>query len=358
MKKIVKNLRKRMLAVVLSLTCVPAILPVYAGQGQILQETSVTIALKSGSLESAIRDLHRHTKINFAYDRQLLSGYKVEGCSFSNERLDYVLEKLLQHKSLGYAEVNNIVVISKLASPKAAPARQEVVVSGVIKDENGHPLPGVSVAVRGVSTMTTTDANGRYKIIVNAATDVLAFSFIGYETAEVVAGSQTTINVQLKVASKSLGEVAVVGFGTQRKVSLVGAQSTIRPAEFKQPASDISSMLAGRIAGVIGVQRTGEPGKGSADIWIRGISTFGGGNKATPLILVDGVERSINNISPEDIESFTILKDAAGTAVYGVRGANGVIILKTKTGKVGKPQIYFDYNEGVNSFTKLSLIHI
>lgn len=352
MKKIVKNFRKRMLAVVLSLTCVPAILPVYAGQGQILQETSVTIALKSGSLESAIRDLHRHTKINFAYDRQLLSGYKVEGYSFSNERLDYVLEKLLQHKSLGYAEVNNIVVISKLAAPKAAMARQEVVVSGVIKDENGHPLPGVSVAVRGVSTMTTTDANGRYKIIVNSATDVLAFSFIGYETAEVVAGSQTTINVQLKVASKSLGEVAVVGFGTQRKVSLVGAQSTIRPAEFKQPASDISSMLAGRIAGVIGVQRTGEPGKGSADIWIRGISTFGGGNKATPLILVDGVERSINNISPEDIESFTILKDAAGTAVYGVRGANGVILLKTKTGKVGKPQIYFDYNEGVNSFTK------
>lgn len=355
MKKIVKEFKKRMLVIVLMLTCAPTLLPVYAGQGQILHETSVTIALKSGSLESALRDLHRHTKITFAYDRQLISAYKVDRHSFSNERLDYVLEKLLQHKSLGFAEVNNIIVISKLTTPASSignPARQEVVVSGIIRDETGKPLPGVSVAVRGVSTMTTTDAEGKYKILVNPDNAVLAFSFIGYETAEVTVGGQTVINLQLKLASKSLGEVAVVGFGTQRKVSLVGAQSTINPSEFKQPASDISTMLAGRISGVVGVQRSGEPGKSGADIWIRGIATFGDGNKSTPLVLVDGVERAINNISPEDIESFTILKDAAGTAVYGVRGANGVILLKTKTGKVGKPQIYFDYNEGVNSFTK------
>ncbi|NLR58714.1 TonB-dependent receptor [Chitinophaga polysaccharea] len=355
MKKIVKEFKKRMLVIVLMLTCAPTLLPAYAGQGQILHETSVTIALKSGSLESALRDLHRHTKITFAYDRQLISAYKIDGHSFSNERLDYVLEKLLQHKSLGFAEVNNIIVISKLNTPASSissPARQEVVVSGIIRDETGKPLPGVSVAVRGVSTMTTTDAEGKYKILVNPDNAVLAFSFIGYETAEVTVGSQTVINLQLKLASKSLGEVAVVGFGTQRKVSLVGAQSTINASEFKQPASDISTMLAGRISGVVGVQRSGEPGKSGADIWIRGIATFGDGNKSTPLVLVDGVERAINNISPEDIESFTILKDAAGTAVYGVRGANGVILLKTKTGKVGKPQIYFDYNEGVNSFTK------
>jgi TonB-dependent SusC/RagA subfamily outer membrane receptor len=320
--------------------------------GQILKETSVTIALKGGSLESALKELHRHTKITFAYDRQLISAYKVERYSFSNERLDNVLAKILQHKSLGFAEVNDIVVISKLTTPATVTSRQDAVVSGVIRDENGKPLPGVSVAVRGQSTMTTTDPEGRYKIIVKSSADVLAFSFIGYETLEAAVGSQTTINAQLKLASKSLGEVAVVGFGTQRKVSLVGAQSTIKPSEFKQPASDISTMLAGRISGVIGVQRSGEPGKSGADIWIRGIATFGNGNKATPLVLVDGVERAINNISPEDIESFTILKDAAGTAVYGVRGANGVILLKTKTGKIGKPQIYFDYNEGVNSFTK------
>ena len=350
MKKLIKTLGSRVLAIVFILST----LPVYAGQGQILKETNVTINLKGGSLESAIRELQQSTKVTFAYDKQLLSSYPIGNYSFSNERLDMVLSKLFQHKQLGFEEVNDIVVISKLATPPAdkASLRADIVVSGTVLDENGKPMPGVSVSVRGVSTMTTTDGAGKFKLVVQSADAVLAFSFIGYETVEMPVGTKTSFNIQLKIASKSLGEVAVVGFGTQRKVSLIGAQSTVKPAEFKQPAGDITTMLAGRIAGVVGVQRSGEPGKSGADIWIRGISTFGNGNNSGPLVLVDGVERSINNISAEDIESFTVLKDAAGTAVYGVRGANGVILLKTKTGKVGKPQIYFDYNEGVNTFTK------
>jgi TonB-linked SusC/RagA family outer membrane protein len=356
MKKMIHTLRKRVLALVVLLTGASIVLPVYAGQGQVLN-TSVTIQLKGGSLESAIQELHQTTKVTFAYDKQLLRSYSAGPHSFSNERLDKVLMALLHNKQLAFEEVNNIVVISKRAageSPKPAPvkAKADIVISGTVVDENGNPLPGVSVAVQGVSTMTSTDAAGKFRILVQSPEAKLAFSFIGYETEVVTVGTQTTLNIQMKVASKSLSEVAVIGFGTQRKVSLVGAQSTVKAAEFKQPAGDITTMLAGRIAGVVGVQRTGEPGKGGADIWIRGISTFGGGNNAGPLILVDGVERSINNISPEDIESFTVLKDAAGTAVYGVRGANGVILLKTKTGKVGKPQIFFDYNEGVNTFTK------
>jgi TonB-linked SusC/RagA family outer membrane protein len=350
MKKMIKTLSSRVLAIVFILST----LPVYAGQGQILKETNVTINLKGGSLESAIRELQQSTKVTFAYDKQLLSSYPIGNYSFSNERLDMVLSKLFQHKQLGFEEVNDIVVISKLAPgtvEKAAP-RADIVVSGTVLDENGKAMPGVSVSVRGVSTMTTTDGAGKFKLVVQSAEAVLAFSFIGYETVEMPVGSKTSFSIQLKIASKSLGEVAVVGFGTQRKVSLIGAQSTVKPAEFKQPAGDITTMLAGRIAGVVGVQRSGEPGKSGADIWIRGISTFGNGNNSGPLVLVDGVERSINNISAEDIESFTVLKDAAGTAVYGVRGANGVILLKTKTGKVGKPQIYFDYNEGVNTFSK------
>ncbi|WP_246197703.1 SusC/RagA family TonB-linked outer membrane protein [Chitinophaga agrisoli] len=348
------KLRKGTLAFVLLLTM--SFFPAYAGPGQVLTATTVTITLKSGSLESAIKQLQELTKVTFAYDKQLLLAYPIAERRFSKERLDRVLQELLKDKFLVFKEVNNIVVISRapVTTPGALTAgkRADIVVAGIVTDEKGQPMPGVSVAVRGVSTMTSTDNNGRFKLIVQSPQAVLAFSFIGYETAEVTVGNQTSINVQLKIGSRALNEVAVVGFGTQRKVSLVGAQSTIKATEFKQPAADISTMLAGRIAGVVGVQRSGEPGKSGADIWIRGISTFGDGNKATPLILVDGVERSINNISPEDIESFTILKDAAGTAVYGVRGANGVILLKTKTGKIGKPQIYFDYNEGVNTFTK------
>lgn len=357
MKKLTRTFRRRLTVILFFLLGASLILPAYAGKGQILKETTVTITLKSGSLEEAIQALHQSTKVIFAYDKQLLRSFPVQNCSFSKERLDIVLQKLLQYKQLGFEEINNVVVISRQKDnqPPAAPMtsrREDIVVSGTVLDEAGNPMPGVSVAVRGVSTMTVTDNAGRFKLIVQSQQAVIAFSFIGYETIEVPVGTQTSMNVRMKLGSKSLNEVAVVGFGVQRKVSLVGAQSTIKPAEFKQPAADVSTMLAGRIAGVVGVQRSGEPGKGAADIWIRGISTFGDGNNASPLILVDGVERSINNISPEDIESFTVLKDAAGTAVYGVRGANGVILLKTKSGKVGKPQIYFDYNEGVNTFVR------
>ena len=146
-----------------------------------------------------------------------------------------------------------------------------------------------------------------------------------------------------------LEETVVIGYGTQRKISNIGAQSTLKLEDMKTPSASLSTVLAGRLAGVIAVQRTGEPGKDAADIWIRGISTP---NTSTPLVLVDGVERGFNDIDPEDIESFTILKDASATAVYGVRGANGVIIIKTKPGKAGKPSINADYYESFTQFTQ------
>jgi TonB-linked SusC/RagA family outer membrane protein len=246
-------------------------------------------------------------------------------------------------KPFDYPLISNTVA---LENPLA-----DIVVRGIIKDEKGLPIPGASVKVKGTLIVTATDVNGSFSITVPAEAAVLVITYIGYETVEVPLGNQKTISLQLKPSSNALEEVAVVGFGTQRKVSLIGAQSTVNAKELKQPVASITQSLAGRIAGVVGVQRSGEPGRSAADIFIRGIATFGG-NSSSPLILVDGVERSIDNIDPEDIESFTVLKDASGTAVYGVRGANGVIIVKTKTGKVGKPNIFFDYNEGVSSFTK------
>jgi TonB-linked SusC/RagA family outer membrane protein len=227
----------------------------------------------------------------------------------------------------------------------------DVVIRGIVKDETGAPIPGAGVKVKGTLTTVATDVNGSFSITAPSENSVLIITYVGYETQEITVGTQKNITISLKPSSSALEEVAVVGFGTQRKVSLIGAQSTINAKELKQPVASITQSLAGRIAGVVGVQRSGEPGRSAADIWIRGIATFGGGT-SSPLILVDGVARSISNIDPEDIESFTVLKDASGTAVYGVRGANGVVIVKTKTGKVGKPSIFFDYNEGVSTFTK------
>ncbi|AZI25671.1 TonB-dependent receptor [Pedobacter sp. G11] len=249
--------------------------------------------------------------------------------------------------SAGAININTSPMATKESKRPAA----DIVIRGIIKDETGTPIPGASVKVKGSLVVAATDVNGAFSISVPSESSVLIVSYVGYEAKEVTVGNQKNLNIQLAPSSNSLEEVAVVGFGTQRKVSLIGAQSTIDSKELKIPVASVTQSLAGRIAGVVGVQRTGEPGRSAADIWVRGISTFGGGS-SSPLVLVDGVQRSIANIDPEDIESFTVLKDASGTAVYGARGANGVIIVNTKRGKVGKPSIFFDYNEGLSTFTR------
>jgi len=224
-------------------------------------------------------------------------------------------------------------------------------VSGVVRDRAGTFLINISVGVNGTGRGTVTNAKGEFTIRASK-TDSLSFTAVGYVPQLVAVSDNRVLYVTLDTREGSLNDVVVVGFGRQRKISVVGAQSTIKPEELKLPVANINTLLAGRISGVVGVQRSGQPGRNSADIWIRGIATFGGGS-SSPLVLVDGVERSLNNIDPQDIASFTILKDAAGTAVYGVRGANGVVLVTTKSGRVGKPQVSLDYSEGLSTFVKI-----
>ena len=198
---------------------------------------------------------------------------------------------------------------------------------------------------------TITDTNGQYNLKLTSNNPILIVSYIGYKSQEVKVGKQKVLDVILAEDVSSLDEVVVVAYGHQRKVSVVGAQSSMKIEDIKMPTANLSSAIAGRLPGVVAVQRSGEPGHDDSDLWIRGISTLAGQN-SKPLVLVDGVERSFNNIDPEDIESFTVLKDASATAVYGVRGANGVILIKTKPGKVGKPQFSVDYYEGFVTLTK------
>ncbi|MCL1617449.1 TonB-dependent receptor [Bacteroides sp. ET71] len=224
-------------------------------------------------------------------------------------------------------------------------------VTGRVSDEKGELLIGVSILEKGTSNGTITDANGQYNLRLTTENPILTVSYIGFKTQEVKVGNEKVLDIALAEDVATLDEVTVVAYGSQRKVSVVGAQSSMKMDNIKMPAANLSSVIAGRLAGVVAVQRTGEPGHDDSDIWIRGISTFTNQN-TSPLVLVDGVERSFNNLDPEDIESFTILKDASATAVYGVRGANGVILIKTKPGKVGKPQFTADYYEGFVTLTK------
>lgn len=215
-------------------------------------------------------------------------------------------------------------------------------IAGVVLDETGETMPGVSIYIKnepGVGVVSNVDGEFSLRVTKNS---IVVFSFLNYDTEEVlVTQSKTDYIIQLKESSGTdLEEIVVVGHGHQRKVSVVGAITTIDVNELKAPASSITNALAGRIAGIVSVQRSGEPGNDFSQFWIRGISTFGANQSA--LILIDGIERSgIDQIDPEDIESFSVLKDASATAVYGVRGANGVVLINTKKGTPGKLSIKF-----------------
>lgn len=229
---------------------------------------------------------------------------------------------------------------------------QQTAVTGRVTDDAGEVIGGAMVTEKGTQNVAVTDANGNYSIRTTTSAPVLVFSFMGTVTQEIPVRSRSgNIDVALVSEVSTMDEVVVVGYGTQRKVSVVGAQSVATGDFLRMPTGNLSNAISGRLAGVVAVTRSGEPGHDSADIWIRGIAS-GFGQESKPLILVDGIERSLNNIDPEDIESVTVLKDASATAVYGVRGANGVIIVTTKPGIVGKPKFSFDYYESFTRMTK------
>lgn len=226
-------------------------------------------------------------------------------------------------------------------------------INGIVTDNSGSPLPGVTVFVKNDKSIgTTTDLNGRYILEVpdNAT---LVFSMVGFDSQEVSVEGHNEIDIELKPSSTQLGEAVVVAFGTQKKQEVVGSVTTINPKELKVPSSNLTTALAGRLAGVIAYQRTGEPGMDNADFFIRGVTTFG--YKKDPLILVDGIELSTHDLARmqvDDIASFSILKDATATALYGARGANGVILIKTKEGVEGKAKVSIRVENSVSMPTR------
>lgn len=211
-------------------------------------------------------------------------------------------------------------------------------VTGTVTDENGEPLIGVSVMPKdeaGLGAITNVD--GVYKIKIPAYTR-LVFNYIGMEQQEVLIKEQTTANVKMKTKEDNvIDEVVVTGTGSQKKLTLTGAVTTVDPELLRTPTASLSNSFAGVVPGVFARQTTGNPGDNVSEFWIRGVSTFGAG--ASALVLVDGFERDLNDINPEDIETFSVLKDASTTAIYGSRGANGVLLITTKRGRDGKTRI-------------------
>jgi TonB-linked SusC/RagA family outer membrane protein len=232
-------------------------------------------------------------------------------------------------------------------------AAQNVTVSGVVTDGSGETLIGVNVQVKGTTQGTITDVNGKYTVSVAGAQSVLVFSYVGYATQEITVGAQRTINVTLRDDSRSLDEVVVVGYGVQKKLTVTGSVTTVTGEELKSsPTTNLSNAMIGRMPGVIAFQRSDEPGGGGSTIRIRGTNSLG---SKEPLVIIDGIaDRTggFNRLNPSEIESMTVLKDAAA-AIYGSRAANGVILVTTKKGKEGKPTVSFSGQYGFSQPTKL-----
>lgn len=230
-------------------------------------------------------------------------------------------------------------------------AQQKVVVTGVVTDESKEPLIGVNVTVKDQAGLgTITDINGRYSISIEEYSRLI-FSYIGFDKVEILVKEQRTVNVVMKEASaREIDEVVITGTGAQKKLTVTGAVTTVNIDLLKSnPSANISNALAGNVAGVLAMQTSGQPGRNTSEFWIRGISTFGANSSA--LVLVDGFERNLDEINIEDIQDFSVLKDASTTAIYGPRGANGVILITTKHGKEGKININAKVETSYNTRT-------
>ena len=241
------------------------------------------------------------------------------------------------------------LVLAVLQNSTAQQNGQNLTVTGVIHNALNNTLAQVTIHNQKNGKTVLSDEKGTFSIVAQQG-DSISFSSVGYNTQTVAISDRIYLDITLETKEGSLNDVVVIGYGKQRRISQIGAQTTMNVAELKQPIANVSAGLAGRLAGLVAVQRTGEPGHDDADIWIRGIATL---NNSSPLILVDGVERSLSSLNYDDIASFSILKDASATAVYGVRGANGVVLITTKRGKPGKPEFSADYLQSVTTFTRL-----
>ena len=257
------------------------------------------------------------------------------------------------------------ILAAPAAAAQAGNAAAKHRVQGTVVDQAGAPVIGANVIVEGTTTGTTTDAKGAFSLEVPAKGRLL-ISYLGYETQQVTLTSQTQYMVTLRENTAAIADVVVVGYGVQRKESVVGAISQVKgDALVDSGVSNITNALAGKLSGVTTLQTSGQPGQNDAEILIRGVSSFSNSN---PLVLVDGVERDFSTIDPNEVANISVLKDASATAVFGAKGANGVIIVTTKSGQEGKPKMDFSFSTGfampintpkhIDSYRTMSLMNV
>jgi TonB-linked SusC/RagA family outer membrane protein len=323
--------------------------------GQNLLERRVTLSLNRTPLGTALQQLERAAEIKFSYNSRMLPLKSTISLNVQNEPLGAVLDKLLLPNKITYKQVSNRIVLrndpaninavepasGQITSPYLTVVEDRSLV-GKVSNEKGEGLPGVSIIIKGSQRGAVTNTDGSYSLLVPDGAHTVVFSFVGFRSEEVsVAEGRTALDVVLKVDEKALEEVVVVGYGTQKKVNLTGSVATVNIDNMQsRQVSNSLAALQGQVAGLRISQGSGMPGRESVSLQLRGASSWG--TNTTPLVLVDGVVGSLDVLPMSDIESISVLKDAASASIYGARAANGVILVTTKQGKKGKPTLTYN----------------
>ena len=319
------------------------------------QSTKFTLNLERVSVKVLIDKIEKSSEFIFVYNENIIDINKEISVTATNETVEEILDKVFKSTENTYKVFDRQIVIAKKESSRSdlefllAQQSQKKLLKGKVTDVTGLPIPGVSVVAKGTTVGTTTDVDGKYTLSVSTDAKIIIFSFVGMKPQEVKLGAGSTINIVLEDQTVDVDEVVVVGYGSQKKATVVGAITSITTADLKQsPTTNISNALAGRMSGMIVTQYSGgEPGVDRSEVLVRGMSTFG---TKTPIVIVDGIERNYQYLNPDEIETFTLLKDASATAVYGVRGANGVILVTTRRGiATEKANVTFKATTGISA---------
>lgn len=348
--------------ILLIFMCSIQLLTARDARGQDMGKVYITLSLKDESLVSALEKIQKMTAFTFAYNKKELK--RVNGLSFSyaNRSIKGLLEALLQGTSLRFEQVGSTIIISSIKGVKAIalPGQLNVpqgfpplegienearmhVISGTVTNEKGDPLSGVSVLVKGTSNGTTTDAQGKFRLNIPDEGATLSISYVGYQPQTIKVGSETTLSVQLKEQASGLNDVVVIGYGTARRSDLTGSVASLRSEQIMdRPVANASQALEGKIAGVEVNINSNAPGQ-PAKVRVRGIGSIN--SYLEPIYVVDGVIGvDINTLNPNDIATLEVLKDASSTAIFGARGANGVILVSTKRGQHGNTKVSYEGN--------------
>ncbi len=322
------------------------------------QKTKIDLQLHNSTVGAILKSIEQSSDFIFVYQTDLINTTIEKTISLHEAKIETILDELFRNSDITYYiddrqvflyKKNDIAELEALRSGTGIDQSKQKDVSGAVTDNDGKPIPGVSVVVKGTTIATITDAFGEFKLTLPANTQTLTFSFVGLKTKEVDVTKKTKVDVIMVEENFGVDEVVVVGYGTQKKATIVGSVTTVTTKDLKQsPTTNLSNALAGRLSGMIVTQYSGgEPGVDKSSILVRGMSTLG---TQSPIVIVDGIERDFQYLNPDEVETLTVLKDASATAIYGVRGANGVILVTTKRGKATeRTNVSFKASSGLSA---------